>query len=81
MNNPEQAKEELIKDVEPLREEQRSVTVRHVARRFGVSPSSIWRWVKRGKFPEPVRLGENCTRWRMSDLHEWENRQGGEVEP
>ncbi|MDN3520019.1 helix-turn-helix domain-containing protein [Halomonas ramblicola] len=43
-----------------------------VARREDVSVPTIWRWVRQGRFPAPVKLGENCTRWRLSDLERWE---------
>jgi prophage regulatory protein len=28
-----------------------------------VSPSTIWRWVREGKFPQPIKLGEAVTAW------------------
>jgi predicted DNA-binding transcriptional regulator AlpA len=31
------------------------------------SPVSIWRWVKAGVFPTPVKLGSQL-RWELSDL-------------
>lgn len=30
---------------------------------FSVSRCTIWRWVKIGKLPPPMKLGENTTRW------------------
>ena len=53
--------------------EQTFLSVRLVANRYGVSPNTIWRWVREGKFPAPVKLGENCTRWRIADITAWEN--------
>ena len=35
------------------------------------SPASIWRWVKAGRFPAPVKLGPNTTAWRVADLRAW----------
>jgi prophage regulatory protein len=43
-----------------------------VAIRYDISRSTIWRWLKNGKFPRPVKLGAASTRWRISDLEEWE---------
>lgn len=37
----------------------------------GVSGSSIWSWVKQGKFPAPYKLSENTTAWLASDIQEW----------
>lgn len=28
-----------------------------------VSSSTVWRWVREGKFPEPFKLGERVTVW------------------
>ncbi|TFH09441.1 MAG: AlpA family phage regulatory protein [Nitrosomonadales bacterium] len=38
---------------------------------LGVSGSSIWAWVKKNKFPQPVKLSENTTAWHASDIEEW----------
>jgi prophage regulatory protein len=37
----------------------------------GLSAPTIYRKVARGEFPEPVRLGARCTRWRSGDLSAW----------
>lgn len=50
------------------------LSVGQVAERYGVSNDSIWRWKRDGEFPAPVRVGPNCTRWRMSDLIEHESQ-------
>jgi prophage regulatory protein len=42
-----------------------------VAIRYDISRSTIWRWLKEGKFPRPVKLGAASTRWLISDLEEW----------
>ncbi|MFJ2364553.1 helix-turn-helix transcriptional regulator [Pseudomonas sp. NPDC087697] len=34
----------------------------------GVSAATIWRWVKAGILPAPVKLGPNTTAWRVGDL-------------
>ncbi|HEY8095139.1 MAG TPA: AlpA family phage regulatory protein [Methylobacter sp.] len=28
-----------------------------------VSPATVWRWVREGKFPKPFKLGEAVTVW------------------
>lgn len=40
--------------------------------RIPASPNTIWRWVREGKFPNPVHLGANVTAWRLSDIERWE---------
>lgn len=39
--------------------------------RLNVSGSSIWAWVKAGKFPTPVKLSANCTAWNAADIEAW----------
>ena len=48
------------------------ISVKQLATRYGVTPATIWRWTKNGEFPQPVKLGPNCTRWRESDILAWE---------
>lgn len=34
-----------------------------------VGRSSWWAGVKSGKYPQPVKLGENTTAWKADDIH------------
>jgi prophage regulatory protein len=45
-----------------------------------LSHSSIWREVKAGRFPAPVKLTERATAWRWGDVLAWleERRRGAE---
>lgn len=49
-----------------------------VAGRYGVSRATIWRWAQSGRFqfPQPVKLSPGCTRWRSSDIEQWEAKCG-----
>lgn len=42
---------------------------------LNVSRQTIWRWVREGNFPKPVKLGENCTRWTMADVQAWQTEK------
>ena len=42
-----------------------------------VSGATIWRWVKDGNFPKPIRMGNRCTAWKKSDIDEWMERGFG----
>lgn len=52
------------------------LTAQQVSKRESVSIGTIWRWAREGKFPAPVKLGDNCTRWRLADLEAWEAERG-----
>jgi len=33
-----------------------------------VSPATIWRWVRDGKFPKPFKLGDSVTVWCADEV-------------
>lgn len=37
----------------------------------GVAPSTIWGWVKKGTFPKPYKLSENCSAWDSREVEAW----------
>ena len=41
---------------------------RAIAARFSISRSTVWRWVRSGSLPPPIRMGAATTRWRLSDI-------------
>jgi prophage regulatory protein len=46
-----------------------------VAERLGVSRATIWRWTNKSPdFPQPYRFGGAVTRWKLSDLEQWESQ-------
>lgn len=46
-----------------------------IARRYSISRPTVWRWVKEGKFPKPLKLGGGSSRWKLRDLEAWEQTQ------
>ena len=44
--------------------------------RLPVSAPTIWRWVKSGTLPAPVRLGPQVTAWPMEAVEQWESSRG-----
>ncbi|MFL1732505.1 helix-turn-helix transcriptional regulator [Moraxella oculi] len=38
-----------------------------------IGKSTVWKWVKDGKFPQPIKLSPTVTVWRNSDIHQWLN--------
>lgn len=56
---------------------ERFLTVKAVADRYAVHVASVWGWARDDhEFPKPVRLSGRCTRWRLSDLLNWEEKRG-----
>lgn len=52
-------------------EEDRFISVREAAHLIGMSMSWLWKAVRAGRFPGPVRLSDNCVRWRLSEVRGW----------
>ena len=56
--------------------EQHYIQDTQLAARFAVSRITIWRWARKGTFPQPIKLTPGCTRWRLADVEHWENERG-----
>ncbi|HBG97963.1 MAG: AlpA family transcriptional regulator [Rhodobacteraceae bacterium] len=42
-----------------------------VEARTGLARSTIYDWMKRGAFPQPVALGARLVGWRESEIDAW----------
>jgi len=36
-----------------------------------VSPATVWRWVREGKFPKPFKLGDSVTVWDAAAVEDF----------
>ncbi len=45
---------------------------RQISARLSVHRTTPWLWAKAGTFPQPVKLSERCTRWKLSEIEAWE---------
>ena len=52
-----------------------------VARRYGVTRATIWSWMAKNRFPQPLRLTPGCSRWSLEDLRAWEDEKRSECAP
>ena len=49
------------------------MTAKQLANRYDVSVATVWRWSRdRADFPKPVRIGDNCTRFKVTEIESWE---------
>ena len=51
--------------------------ITHLLPILPIGRSTIWLWVRQGRFPEPLKLGSGVTVWRRDDVLLW-LRQAGE---
>ena len=40
-----------------------------------IGATTLWRWVKEGKFPQPIKLSTRVTVWRAEDVRAWLDQQ------
>ena len=38
---------------------------------FGISRTTLWRWVRDGHFPAPIKLTPRTVGWRENVVEEW----------
>ena len=50
-----------------------------VLERIGVSRSTLYLWVSKGRFPAPIQLGERSIGWIESDVTAWIERKVAEA--
>lgn len=53
-------------------QEAKYLSVDNVAVRIGVSRETIYRWKKEGDLPKAFKMSGGTTRWKISDIEEWE---------
>ena len=49
----------------------RILKAKEVAERTSISIPHIRRLAREGKFPKPIKIGENRSAWLESDVQEW----------
>ena len=52
-------------------EERRIVRREEVSKLTGIARATIYKKVKDGSFPPPIRLGARSVGWRLSDIDDW----------
>lgn len=36
-----------------------------------IAESTLWLWVSKGEFPEPIKLGKRVAVWPITEVMEW----------
>lgn len=45
--------------------------VKDVAEMLSIGKSTIWLYVKTGKFPKPIKLSPGVTVWKLSEIEQF----------
>lgn len=53
------------------------IRVKQLVRFIPFSRTTVWRKVKDGAFPRPVKLSAYVTAWRVADVRDWIEQAGG----
>lgn len=53
--------------------EERLLTVKEVAVLLGVGVSTVWYLAKNKRIPKPIKLSEQLTRWKLSEVSSFLN--------
>lgn len=52
--------------------EDRYVSIKTVIEQFGISRTSIYKWMSEGRFPKARKFGRT-SRWALSEVETWAN--------
>jgi len=52
---------------------------KQVRKLIPVAHSTLWVWVRTGKFPAPLKLSDRITVWRDSDVQAFIKQNGGDA--
>jgi excisionase family DNA binding protein len=47
------------------------IRTNELAKRLGVSRTTLWRWERDGVLPPKIRLGSNSVGWNSRDIDRW----------
>ncbi|MBK1643587.1 dipicolinate synthase [Thiocapsa imhoffii] len=53
----------------------RFIRIAQVCDRVGLKRACIYRYIKLGKFPAPVKLGPRASAWVESEVEDWQKQQ------
>ncbi|MGR6034141.1 MAG: helix-turn-helix transcriptional regulator [Candidatus Nitrosoglobus sp.] len=61
--------------IETSSEKQLLVSSTQLAKRLGISSTTLWRWKRDGILPTPIRIAQRPM-WRVADIEAWLTARG-----
>jgi predicted DNA-binding transcriptional regulator AlpA len=50
---------------------QNLIRMEALLKKLSISRATVWRWVKGGHLPAPIRIGPNVVAWPEGQIDEW----------
>lgn len=47
------------------------VRVKEVANMLSICKATVYNWLKKGKFPQPIKIGDRVVGWPVELIEEW----------
>lgn len=47
------------------------IRIKSVLSRTGLKRSTIYKYIKQGRFPKPVNISPKCAAWVESEINDW----------
>jgi prophage regulatory protein len=51
------------------------VRAKQILEIYPINQATFWRWVSKGIFPKPIKLGPNTTVWTVGSIREFERNR------
>lgn len=51
------------------------IRIKNVSYLTSIARSTIWLWVKEGRFPKPIKVSPRVTVWKLFDIQQWQEHQ------
>lgn len=48
---------------------------KEASERLSIPISTLYRWISKGKFPRPIKIGPRRTAFKIEDIIEWRENQ------
>ncbi|BAF70436.1 helix-turn-helix transcriptional regulator [Nitratiruptor sp. SB155-2] len=61
----------------PTLQQDRLIDIKEVSSLIGMKKPTIYKYIRDGKFPKPIKIGIRASRWSFNEVMQWiEERKG-----
>ncbi|SMC10054.1 helix-turn-helix transcriptional regulator [Nitratiruptor tergarcus] len=51
------------------------ITIKEVSSLIGMKKPTIYKYIREGQFPKPIKIGSRASRWSLNKVMEWIEEQ------